>query len=133
MLAHTQVLFQNQGTTENIKLLPVFHSFSMRTAQERRMDVLPGLTVWRGLRKDILYLSEYVEAINNKIRWLDAEHRGLGVRDGSEWYPASSLQRDPWPDRPRLRFLARLQALDRKLDQAKRRPERRTRRRSSRA
>jgi hypothetical protein len=132
IMAHTQVLFQNQATRQNIKLVPVFRSFSMRPPQERRMDVLTGLAIWRGLRKDILYLSEYVEAINNKIRWHDAGHRGLGLRADSEWYPASSLQ-DPWPDRPRLRFLARLQALDRQLDQAMQRPRRRSRRRSTRA
>jgi len=132
ILAHTQVLFQNHGTRENIKLVPFFRSISTRPGHERFLDSRLDLTIWRGLRKDIVYLSEYVEAINSKIRWLDAEHRGLGMRVGSEVYPAHSLG-NAWPDRPRLRFLARLQALDQKLDQATQRPKRRSRRRSSRA
>jgi hypothetical protein len=136
IVAHTQVLFENHGTRDNPKLVPAFRSFSMRPAHLRRVIQLSSLAVWRGIRNDLIRLAEYIEDINNKIIYLDSEHRGLGIHvPGDKWHPISEFEfaNGPWPDRPRLQWLARLQALDRTLDQAKPHPKRRSRHRSSRA
>jgi hypothetical protein len=133
IIAHTQVLFENHGTKDDPKLVPAFRSFSMRSVHLRRVTALSDLAIWRGVRNDFICLAEYVEAINNQILYLDSHHRGLGIHvPGDKWYPISAF-RDPWPGRPRLRSLARLQALDRTLDQARPRPKRRSRRRPSRS
>ena len=124
LVAHNPIMFRFKSGKpgQRGKFVPVFGGQSLRPAHELRLELIGGLRFWRTLRNDLLFLADYVQAISKQIRRLDSESQKatlLGVPN-------------TWPDKPRLRSLARLRAIARALDKAARPPKRRIRRKPSR-
>lgn len=120
ILAHSPVTFRATPLNGRIEWLPYLGGHGTRPTHREKLDMVEGISLWNALRDDLLNLSDYVVATVKQVQRIDFEKRGARVVSVP----------DTWPDRPRLRSLPRLLALERKLNPqlAKKRPRRRVRR-----
>jgi hypothetical protein len=122
LVAHNPVMFRADWSPEkDLHWIASFGGHSLRRTHRERLKFIKTLSFWRTLRDDLLKLSDYVGAVNDQVRRLDAESRG------AEWVGVPTA----WPGRPKLRSLPRILEIARTLGSATPKPRRRNQRRPS--
>jgi hypothetical protein len=123
IVAHAPIKFAMKKSGAKFVSAPRFAGRGVRPAHQSHLMLIKGMNLWRIIRNDLFSLFEYVERVNVQIQRIDCEKRGAVLLNA----PKS------WPDRPRLRSLPHLLAIEKKMGQLAQKPKRRPRRRPSRA
>lgn len=123
IVAHAPIKFAMEKNGAKFVQTPHFAGHGVRPAHQSHLALIEGINFWRMIRDDLFSLFEYVERVNIQVQRIDCEKRGAELLNA----PKS------WPDRPRLRSLPHLHAIEKKMGQLAQKPKRRTRRRPSRA
>jgi hypothetical protein len=123
IVAHAPISFTVEKSGAKFVSAPRFAGRGVRPAHQSHLALIKGMSFWRMIRDDLFSLFEYVEHVNLQVQRIDYGRRGIELLNAPE----------SWPDRPRLRSLPHLLAIEKKMGQLAQKPKRRPRRRPSRA
>lgn len=131
IVAHSPVTFRpvfrpkedGEPVTRNqLRFVPTFGGSSTRREHSKRLDLIRGLKLWRGLRDDIMKVKEYVYEMNQYLLF-----PAISQKDKTR----SAFHAPSLPRKPRLSSLTRFQAIEAQLAREAQQQELSNRRRPS--
>jgi hypothetical protein len=86
---------------------PRMGSDSTKPIDRRRLRLIENLRFWKGIRNDLLNLSDYVDFVCRQIAWREYEQRNGAPIPGA---------RRAWPRRPKLPSVHQIYAIRKTID-----------------